>query len=128
MLQGRNFIVYRDHKTLVYAFEKKIESFTSRQTRYLDPILNRHFSGEENVFADALSRISEISLSNMMVSNKREKEQVEDQKWQTGKKQQEKDYYFDKFLFQIATPKYIVMFLSFVPKRYRKHVYTNFLI
>lgn len=65
MVKARNFVVYTDHKPLIYAFRQKPEKSTPRQFRHLDFIGQfttdvRHVSGEENVVADALSRIDEI--------------------------------------------------------------------
>ena len=65
MLEARVFTVYTDHKPITYAFQKKDSQCTPRQFRYLDFISQfstdiRHVSGEENVVADALSRVEEI--------------------------------------------------------------------
>ena len=66
MLEAREFCVYTDHKPLVYAFSQKEQPSTPRQVRHFDYIGQfttdiRHVAGDENVVADALSRVNEIS-------------------------------------------------------------------
>ncbi|KAG5321131.1 POL4 protein, partial [Pseudoatta argentina] len=67
MLEGRNFHVIADHKPLIYAFKKKSEQMSPRQTRHLLFISEfttdvRHVSGAENIVADALSRADTIVM------------------------------------------------------------------
>lgn len=64
-VEARPFTVYTDHKPIVFAFRKKDGQCTPRQFRYLDFIGQfttdiRHVSGEENIVADALSRVEEV--------------------------------------------------------------------
>ena len=66
MVEARTFVIFTDHKPLTYAYRQKPEKCSSRQFRYLDFIGQfttdiRHIRGEDNVVADALSRISAIS-------------------------------------------------------------------
>lgn len=65
-VEGRDFIIYTDQKPLTYAFRQRPEKCTPRQFRYLDFLGQfttdiRHVAGKENVVADALSRIEQIS-------------------------------------------------------------------
>ncbi|GBN03486.1 Gag-Pol polyprotein [Araneus ventricosus] len=67
MLEGREFTVFTDHKPLVYLFHKSGDKHSSRQQRHSEYISQftttiRHEVGNANVVADALSRISEISI------------------------------------------------------------------
>jgi len=67
MLEARNFTVLTDHKPLTFAFHRKRAKFLPRQFKHLDFISQfttdiRHFSGQENVVADALS-VVEASTS-----------------------------------------------------------------
>lgn len=66
MLEGRNFHVLTDHRPLVHAFNGKNNNASPRQIRHLDFISQfstdiRHIAGVDNVCADFLSRINELS-------------------------------------------------------------------
>lgn len=67
MLEARQFTIYTDHKPITYAFRMmKADKSSPRQARHLDFISQfsteiRHISGKDNVVADALSRVDEIS-------------------------------------------------------------------
>lgn len=65
-LEGRTFTIYTDHKPLVFAFQQKSEKAPPRRVRQLDFISQystdiRHIKGTENVTADWLSRINNIT-------------------------------------------------------------------
>ncbi|GBM66441.1 hypothetical protein AVEN_266967-1 [Araneus ventricosus] len=67
LVEGRPFVIFTDHRPLIYAFNKKSDSCSPRQLRQLDFISQfsidiRHVSDADNVVADALSRIN-IMLS-----------------------------------------------------------------
>lgn len=67
MLEGRNFALYTDHKPLVHAFKQRCDRASLRQLRHLEYIGQfttdiRHIVGTDNIVADALSRIEEISI------------------------------------------------------------------
>lgn len=67
-VEGREFIIFTDHRPLTFAFTKKSDSCSPRQLRQLDFIAQfstdiRHVSGKDNVVADALSRINALQLS-----------------------------------------------------------------
>ncbi|KAG8175363.1 hypothetical protein JTE90_018043 [Oedothorax gibbosus] len=58
---------HRNHKPLTYAFRQRSDKCSPRQARQLDFFLNlrlifRYIKGSENIVADALSRISSISM------------------------------------------------------------------
>ena len=64
-VEGRDFIIFTDHKPLTFAFQQDLNKCSPRQFRYLDYISQfttdvRHVSGVSNVVADALSRIESI--------------------------------------------------------------------
>ncbi|GFY09348.1 hypothetical protein TNCV_1941581 [Trichonephila clavipes] len=66
LLEGRNFVIYTDHKPITYAFHQKNEKASPRQLRHLQYISQFstnvcHISGGENISADSLSRIESIS-------------------------------------------------------------------
>lgn len=66
LVEGRKFTVYTDHKPLMFAFQQKSDKCSPRQFRYLDFIGQfttdlQHLSGKDNVVADALSRINEVT-------------------------------------------------------------------
>ncbi|GBM98541.1 Retrovirus-related Pol polyprotein from transposon 297 [Araneus ventricosus] len=66
-LEGRDFIIYTNHKPLTFAFQKTGDKTSPRQQRHLEFISQfgtdiRCISGIQNTVADALSRIDEISI------------------------------------------------------------------
>ncbi|CAI2732366.1 unnamed protein product [Schistosoma spindalis] len=61
-VEGRQFILFTDHKPLTYALHIKSDRYSPRECRHLDYISQfttdlRHIKGESNYVADALSRI-----------------------------------------------------------------------
>ncbi|CAH8676919.1 unnamed protein product [Schistosoma rodhaini] len=61
LLQGRDFVIFTDHKPLTYAFNAKSDRYSPRETRQLDYISQfstniQFIKGESNVVADTLSR------------------------------------------------------------------------
>lgn len=67
MLEARHFVVYTDHKPLIYAFHQRKHNCSPRQYRHLDFISQfttdiRHISGSDNIIADTLSRIEELQI------------------------------------------------------------------
>lgn len=66
MVEAKTFAIYTDHKPLTFAFSTKRDKCSPRQFRYLDFISQfstdiRYVSGPQNIVADALSRIEEIT-------------------------------------------------------------------
>ena len=62
-LDGRNFVVFTDHKPLTFAMSKVSEPWSARQQRHLAFISEyttdiQHVAGKDNPVADALSRAS----------------------------------------------------------------------
>lgn len=67
MLEGREFSIFTDHKPITFAFKQKTDRTSPRQTRHLEFISQfttdiQYLSGDDNMVADALSRISEINF------------------------------------------------------------------
>ena len=63
-LEGKPFIIFTDHKPLIYALTSSTDNRSPRQTRHLSYIAEfstdlRHIKGERNIVADALSRPTE---------------------------------------------------------------------
>lgn len=72
-LECRQFIIRTDHKPLIYAFQQKAEKASDRQLRQLEYISQfttdiLHLKGDENVVADALSRIEAISMPTILAA------------------------------------------------------------
>ncbi|GBM92188.1 Retrovirus-related Pol polyprotein from transposon 297 [Araneus ventricosus] len=66
-LEGRDFIIYTDHKHLTFAFQQTGDKTSPRQQRHLEFISKfstdgRYISGIQNTVADALSRIDKIGI------------------------------------------------------------------
>ena len=62
MLFDKSFVIFTDHKSLVNSFEKPSESHNPRQIPQLSYLTQfdcsiQHLPGNENVFADCLSRV-----------------------------------------------------------------------
>ena len=68
MVEARPFVVYTDHKPLTFVFDYNREKCSPRQFRYLDYISQfttdiRYVKGNDNVVADAFSRIEATSTA-----------------------------------------------------------------
>ncbi|MBM6549273.1 reverse transcriptase domain-containing protein, partial [Streptococcus dysgalactiae] len=71
-LEGRQFTVYTDHKPLVYALRSASDRYSPREIRHLDFVSQftadiRHVSGAQNLAADALSRVTQLSVSSTSI-------------------------------------------------------------
>lgn len=71
ILECREFVIKTDHKPLIYAFAQKPEKASPRQLRQLDYISQfstkiTYVKGEENVVADALSRVETIEMPTVL--------------------------------------------------------------
>ncbi|KAG7301804.1 hypothetical protein JYU34_014833 [Plutella xylostella] len=70
MVEARTFTIYTDHKPLTFAFSTRRDKCSPRQFRYLDFIGQfstdiKYIAGKENVVADSLSRIEELSSTSI---------------------------------------------------------------
>lgn len=88
MLEGRDFVIFTDHKPLTFAFTKSSDNATPRQIRQLDFLAQftsdiRHISGQDNIVADSLSRISTISCPSVIDYEKLAKSQETDMELQS---------------------------------------------
>jgi hypothetical protein len=68
MLEARHFVIYTDHKPLTYAFSQKRDRCSPRQFKHLNFISHfttaiRHIAGQNNVVAEALSRVEAVCTS-----------------------------------------------------------------
>jgi cleavage and polyadenylation specificity factor subunit 1 len=62
----RHFTIFTDHKPITYAFQQNRDTCSPRQYNHLDFIAQfttdiRHISGQDNVVADALSRVESVT-------------------------------------------------------------------
>ncbi|CAA9999485.1 unnamed protein product, partial [Nesidiocoris tenuis] len=83
MLEGRNFVIFTDHRPLTFAFRQKLDKASPRQLRYLDFIGQfstdiRFVPGKDNTVADYLSRISSISIPSSIQLEELAKGQLDD--------------------------------------------------
>lgn len=67
LVEGRQLMIKTDHKPLVFAFQQKATKASPRQLRQLDFIGQftttiAYIPGEDNVTADALSRVNQICM------------------------------------------------------------------
>lgn len=98
---GREFTIYTDHKPIVGAINSKCER-SPRQSRHLDFIAQystdiRHVKGEDNVVADALSRLEDASV-NTIETNLRSlaEAQTDDEELKTILKRDTKSFKLEK--------------------------------
>jgi hypothetical protein len=68
MLEAHHFAIFTDHKPLIYAFQQKRDKCSPRQFNHLDFVAQfttdvRHISGQDNVVADALSRVESFTVA-----------------------------------------------------------------
>lgn len=82
-LKGRQFVIYTDHKPLTFAFTQKMDKASPRQARHLDFIGQfstniTHIDGKSNIVADALSRINEINIPEVIDYSKLSEQQKQD--------------------------------------------------
>jgi cleavage and polyadenylation specificity factor subunit 1 len=66
MLEARQFTIFCGHKPITYAFQQKWDKCSPRQFKCLNFLAQfrtdiRHISGQDNVVADALSRVESIT-------------------------------------------------------------------
>ena len=93
MVEGRQLIIFTDHKPLTYAIQKKSSTTeTPRRTRQLLFISEfttdiRHVSGKQNIVADALSRIETINCPATLNYEEIAKSQQTDSAFQQLKQQ-----------------------------------------
>ena len=72
ILEGRDFIIYTDHKPLTFALRTAPDKHAPRENRYLDFISQfstdiRYIQGSHNVVADALSRCTLHHISDSTI-------------------------------------------------------------
>jgi cleavage and polyadenylation specificity factor subunit 1 len=66
MLEERHLTIFTDHKPITYAFKQKRDKCSPRQFNHLDFVVQfttdiRHISGQDNVVADAISRVEAVT-------------------------------------------------------------------
>lgn len=86
MVEARTFKVFTDHKPITFAFTTRRDNCSPRQHRYLDYISQfttdiNHISGNDNVVADAFSRLESIDTT--INYKELENEQENDQELQS---------------------------------------------
>ncbi|CAH8552923.1 unnamed protein product [Schistosoma margrebowiei] len=137
MLEGREFIVFTDHKPLTNALKARADKYSPREVRHLDYISQftsdiRHVKGQDNQAADALSRLemNVVQQSTVNFETLRH-EQEQDLELQNLLKTNNSSLNLKQFpspidgiLIYCDTTK--AMPRPFVPKNMRKLIYNNF--
>ena len=72
VVEGRQFVIFTDHKPLIYAVHNRSDRHSPREVRHLDFISQfstdvRHIKGTDNVVADALSRITALDATSQSI-------------------------------------------------------------
>ena len=104
MVEGLDFSVFTDHKPLTFAFlPRQDDSSSPRQARHKDFIAQfttdiRHVKGEENVIADALSRVEIDAITNgdHLDFAKMSKDQTDDNDLQQELSREDSPFKFEK--------------------------------
>jgi hypothetical protein len=70
MLEARYFTILTGHKPLTFAFQHKSDMCSPKQFNHVDYISQitmdiRHISGQDNIVADALSRVDPITVTGL---------------------------------------------------------------
>lgn len=84
MIEGRNTVIFTDHKPLTYACDQRPTKASPRQQRHLDFVSQfttdiQHVAGLDNRAADALSRINDIELPIILSTEDIAREQQTDE-------------------------------------------------
>ncbi|XP_018644951.1 choline/ethanolamine kinase, putative [Schistosoma mansoni] len=137
MLEGREFIVFTDHKPLTNALKARADKYSPREVRHLDYISQftsdiRHVKGQDNQAADALSRLEINVLQQSTVNFETlRNEQEQDLELQNLLKTNNSSLNLKQFpspvdgiLIYCDTTK--AMPRPFVPKSMRKLIYNHF--
>lgn len=133
-LEGRIFIIYTDHKPLIFAFKQNLDRAAPRQARHLDLIGQfstdiRHVSEKDNIVADALSRISAISYPTAIDYEQLASEQEMDSDLQiilNSKSLKIEKYTISGSLTKMYCDVSTGVNRPFVPKCYRQKVFQQF--
>ena len=80
-LEGRDFIIFTDHKPLTFSSNTKSDKYSPREIRHLDYISQfsadiRHVSGYDNYVVDVLSRVSNTHIDEPLNYNYIAQEQI----------------------------------------------------
>lgn len=83
LVEGQQIVIETDHKPLTYAFRQKSDEASPRQLRQLDYIAQFttaivHVSAENNIVADALSRLQAIDSPTIVSTDELAKAQEDD--------------------------------------------------
>lgn len=131
LVEGRDFIIYTDHRPLTYALNSK-SNHLPHEERYLEYISSftkdiRHISGKDNYVADALSRVnavivpSGINFGSIAESQKDDEElkRLLTRKETSLKLELKQTNHLDQPVYCDVTNNRI---RPFVPKQHRQHV------
>ncbi len=82
-LEGRDFVVFTDHKPLSFVMSKISDAWSARQQRHLSYISEyttniQHIAGKENVVADTLSRLTVSAFQKCINFEDMAKDQLND--------------------------------------------------
>jgi hypothetical protein len=99
MQEARHFIIYTDNKPITYAFQQKRDKCSLRQFNHLDFIAQfttdiQHISGQDNVVADALSRVESVTAPPSYASHRRRETTSHEHTWSQPPAYSSRSYHF----------------------------------
>lgn len=133
-LEGRDFVIFSDHKPLSFAFQQRSEKCTPRQLRHLEFISQfstdiRYLPGNENVVADTLSRIYSVEFPNQIDYKVLAQKQINDPELEVLRGQESsldiKDVVFPGTMEKVACDLSTGVIRPYIPPDFRRQVFDS---
>lgn len=133
-LEGREFVIFSDHRPLSFAFQQRSDKCSPRQQRHLEYIGQfstniQYLPGDKNVVADALSRIFSIDFPNQINYELLAEKQINDPELEVlrgpGSNLEIKDILIPGTNLRIACEVSTGVDRPYIPPEFRRHVFDS---